>query len=223
MMIKENILKIRERVASACAKAGREPNSLIVIAVTKNRQPEEINEVIAVGLDEIGENRIQEAVSKYAVCHPKKWHMIGHLQSNKAKEAVKMFDLIHSVESLSLAKEIDKQAGKINKVQEILLEVNVSGEASKFGIKPEEALGLVKAISVLKNLELKGLMTVAPIAEDPQTVRPYFRALRELKDNINRSGNAQLKTLSMGMTDDFAVAIEEGATLLRLGRAIFEG
>lgn len=222
-MLKDNILKIRERIASACAKAGRAPDSLTIIAVTKQRDPEQINEAIAAGLDEIGENRIQEAVAKYALCHPQKWHMIGHLQSNKAKEAVKMFDLIHSVDSLSLAKEIDKQARKIDKVQEILLEVNVSGEASKFGINPEEALALAGVISVLKNLKLKGLMTVAPIVDDPETVRPYFKALRELKEQINRSGVAQLEILSMGMTDDYAAAIAEGATMLRLGRAIFEG
>ena len=219
IVIKENVIRIGQRIASACRRAGRDPAEITVIAVTKNRGIEEIKEALANGLADIGENRVQEALLKYNGLRDAsaRWHLIGHLQTNKAGDAVKMFTLIHSVDSLHLAEEINKQAAKINKIQDILIEVNISGEASKFGVGPAETAALIKNISGLKNINVKGLMTVAPIVEDPETARPYFRRLRELKDQL------KLAVLSMGMTGDFEAAVEEGATMVRLGRAIFEG
>ena len=149
--------------------------------------------------------------------------MVGHLQANKAKDAVRIFDLIHSVDSLRLAEELDKQAAKIDKLQDILIEVNTSGEAAKFGLKPGEVAGVIKDIAQLKNLNVRGLMTIAPIVDNPDAARPYFRNLKELSYKINEllPPNSKLQTLSMGMTDDFEVAIEEGSTMVRIGRGIF--
>jgi len=227
-MIKDNILEVRERVAGACAKAKRDPESITIVAVSKGRPVSTIQESIAAGITDIGENRVQEAFLKYHEITKQrnneitiKWHLVGHLQTNKVKEAVKLFDLIHSVDSMRLAQEIDKQAVRINKVQDILIEVKTSGEATKFGVAPEDAFGLIKEISGLKNISLKGLMTIAPLADNPENARKYFRQLRELRDKLI-THNSQLKTLSMGMTDDFTVAIEEGATMVRVGRAIYE-
>ncbi len=212
-MIKDNIARIKKDI-------GGYPG-ITVVAISKGRAPEQIREVVAAGIIDIGENRVQEALGKYqelaALCNIR-WHMVGHLQTNKVKEAVRIFDLIHSVDSLRLAGEVDKQAEKINKIQDILIEVNISKEESKFGIKPEELSGLVNSVSVLKNVRLSGLMTVAPVADNPEDARPYFRLLRELKEQIKG-----LNVLSMGMSGDFRVAVEEGANILRLGRAIFEG
>jgi len=226
-MIRENLDKLKLRIDLACSKAGKKSGQVTLVAVTKNRAVSEIKEAIACGLFEIGENRIQEALLKFNELNQVsglKWHLIGHLQSNKAKEAVKIFDLIHSVDSYKLAQEINKQAEKINKLQQILIEVNVSGEKSKFGINPDGLTDLIRQVSLLNNVKVLGLMTVAPIAQDPEEVRPYFRKLREIRDDINKlqTPDSKLLTLSMGMTDDFEVAIEEGADIIRLGRAIFE-
>jgi PLP dependent protein len=217
-VIKENIVRIRQRIYAACNRAGRDLSEIAIVAVTKNRGIQEIKEALENGLADIGENRVQEALLKYSQLSVGCWHLIGHLQTNKAKDAVKIFGLIHSLDSLRLAEEIDKQAVKISKVQDVLLEVNVSGEATKFGVKPDEAAGLIGEISGLKNIRVKGLMTIAPVSDNPQASRPYFRQLRELRDKIGG-----LEILSMGMTDDFEAAIEEGATMVRIGRAIFEG
>jgi len=230
MDVRNNIGKVKERISSACAKAGRDPNSVTIVAVTKNRTVEEIEEVKAAGITDIGENRIQEALVKYcdkrlAISDKRvNWHLVGHLQTNKVKEAVKIFGLIHSVDSLRLAQEIDRQAAKINKVQDMLVEVNTSGEASKFGLKPDETIEVIKAISRLKNVNINGLMTIAPIVDNPEKARPYFKILRELRERIyeRRTTNYERRILSMGMSDDFEVAIEEGATIVRIGRAIFE-
>ncbi len=217
-MLQDNIQRIMVRIAAACSRAGRRPEDVRLVAVSKGRSVSQMQEAVGAGITDIGENKVQEALLKFNRVSGVSWHMVGHLQTNKAKEAVRMFGLIHSVDSLHLAIELDKQAGRINKIQPILLEVNVSGEAAKFGVRPEEAQDLAARIAGLKNLELKGLMTVAPAAQDPQTVRPVFKGLRELKERIGG-----LSVLSMGMTDDFEVAIEEGSTLIRIGRAIFEG
>lgn len=230
-MIKENIARVKERIISACLKAKREPAGIKLIVVSKNRGVEEIKEAVSAGLSEFGENRVQEAVLKYkelsltAYRLPLiKWHMVGHLQTNKVREAVKIFDLIQSVDSLRLALEIDKEALRINKIQDILLEVKVSPEATKFGLKPEEIIEVTKEVSGLKNINIKGLMAIAPIADNPEKVRPYFRMLRELQDKINSLQLIayRLQLLSMGMTDDFETAIEEGSNMVRIGRAIFE-
>ncbi|OGX15421.1 MAG: YggS family pyridoxal phosphate enzyme [Omnitrophica WOR_2 bacterium RBG_13_41_10] len=227
-MIKENILKIRNRIKEASFRINKDPAGIIIVAVTKNRAASQIEEAIACGIADIGENRIQEAVSKYSsvLSTPysvPKWHMVGHLQTNKVKDAVRIFDLIQSVDSVGLTKEIDKEAAKINKIQEILLEVKTSPEATKFGLKPEEAIEVIKEIAEFKNIKINGLMTIAPLVDDPQKTRPYFRLLRELKDKINESqvASRKLQVLSMGMSDDFEVAIEEGSNMVRIGRAIF--
>ncbi|MFH1354762.1 MAG: YggS family pyridoxal phosphate-dependent enzyme [Candidatus Omnitrophota bacterium] len=229
-MVKANLNRIKERIVRACSRINREPESITIVAVSKNRTVEEIREAIEAGIGNIGENRVKEALSKYNNLRLNtydlgqiKWHMVGHLQSNKAKDAVELFDLIHSVDSLKLAGEINKQAQKIDKIQEILIEVNTSGESSKYGFKPEEAIAAVKDLIAFKNIDLKGLMTIAPIVDNPQGARPYFKMLRELRDQIR---NLRITTydlqLSMGMTDDFAEAVEEGADIIRLGRLIFE-
>ncbi len=220
-MVKENILKLRERIA----------DSITIVAVSKGRTLEQIKEAVEAGITDIGENKVQEALEKYNAIRTTpyaqriKWHMVGHLQTNKVKEAVNIFNLIQSADSLHLAQEIDKWAARINKIQNILVEVNVCGESSKFGLKPDAAIGVIEEIARLKNININGLMTIAPVVDNPEKTRPYFRLLRELRDKINSllSTGHQLSTLSMGMTDDFEAAIEEGATMVRLGRAIFGG
>ncbi len=204
------------------------PNEITIIAASKGRSAEEIEETIAAGITHIGENKVQEALLKYqdlsALTKSKqvKWHMIGHLQTNKVKDAVKIFDMIQSVDSIRLAAEINKHAAKINKIQDVLLEINVSVQMSKFGFKPSEAVNVAGEISKFKNISLKGLMCIAPVVKNPEETRQYFRMLRELMEKINISTNQQLTSLSMGMTNDFEIAIEEGSNMIRLGRAIFE-
>lgn len=230
-MVRDNIRKIKERISSVCSKINRNPQSITIVGVAKGRTVGQIREAITAGITDIGENRVQESFLKYKELTsdingplPIKWHLVGHLQTNKVKEAVKLFDLIHSVDTLRVAWEIDKQAALINKVQDILVQVNTSGEQSKFGLKPNETVEVIKEISQMKNIKVKGLMTIAPWVDDPVKLRPYFRTLRELRDKINQLSviNCPVPVLSMGMTDDFEVAIEEGATIVRLGRAIFE-
>ncbi len=225
-MIKDNVAKIHCQIQEACARTGRSPSEITLVAVSKNRGIEEIKEAIACGLTDIGENRVQEALLKFNILRTPnsllRTHMAGHLQANKVKDAIRIFDLIHSVNSLRLAEEIDKQALKINKVQDLLLEIKTSPEETKYGIAPEEAIEVIGQITKLSNIRLCGLMTIAPLVDKPEEARPYFRMLRELRDKL-LTPNSQLRTLSMGMTDDFQIAIEEGATMLRLGRAIFEG
>ena len=229
-MIRDNIAGIKRRIDLACARAGRDAKEIITVAVSKGRTVEEMREALACGITDIGENKVQEAILKYnnltSNTHnlkPVKWHMVGHLQTNKAKDAVGIFDLIHSLDSLRLAQEINRQAQRLNKIQDILIEVNTSGESSKFGVKPEEAVDVIEEISGLKNICLKGLMVIAPIADNPEKARPYFKLLREIGDKVIQrlKTSDQRLILSMGMSDDFEVAIEEGADIIRLGRAIF--
>lgn len=230
-MIRDNILKVRERIRSACKRANRNPAKINIVAVSKGRALEQIKEAAEAGIADIGENKVQEALVKYDSLQLKayslklKWHMVGHLQTNKAKEAVRMFGLIQSVDSLHLAQEINKQAEKIGKVQDILIEVKTSPEATKFGFIPDKLIDAVKEIAGLKNINIKGLMTIAPVVDNADKARSYFRRLRELFDEINslRLTAYSLQLLSMGMTDDFEAAIEEGSNMVRLGRAIFEG
>ena len=221
--ISSNIDLIKQRIAGAVKRAGRDPLAVKLMAVTKTVEPERIGKAIEAGLTMLGENYVQEAKDKIAIIgDAAQWHMIGHLQTNKAKYAVKLFDCVHSVDRLELAQELDKRSGQINRKLNILIEVN-SGEESKSGIEKEETLELVRQVALLPNLTIRGLMTMAPYSDDPENSRPYFRALRELRDDINRAGIAgvRMEELSMGMTDDFEVAIEEGATIIRVGRAIF--
>lgn len=235
-MIRDNIFKVRNLVSEACARVGRDPGGVTVVAVTKTRTLREVEEALEAGISDIGENRVQEAVLKYrqflGVRHNApaapgdiNWHLIGHLQTNKVKEAVAIFGLIHSVDSLRLAQKIDREAGRIKKIQKILLEVNISEETSKYGFAAGELNNSIKGLSGLSNIRVCGLMTVAPITDNPERSRGYFKALKELRDNIDALGLTDCRPgiLSMGMTGDFEVAIEEGADMVRLGRAIFEG
>jgi len=194
-----------------------------LVAVTKTLSADVVKEAILCGAKYIGENRVQEAARKIELLGKGnvQWHLIGHLQKNKAKYAVKLFDLIHSVDSIALAKEISKQAEKINKVQDILIEVNVAGEESKFGVKPEELEFMYLGIRELPNINIRGLMTVAPISETGADVKWVFQRLRGLLNLLNEKFEAGLTELSMGMSDDYETAIKEGATMIRLGRALF--
>ena len=230
-MFTENYREVSQRIAAAARRAGSSPDKITLVAVSKGRSVAEVKGAIDAGIADLGENRLQEAQLKYNAIRsmqqatPLRWHMIGHLQTNKAKDAVGIFDLIHSVDSLRLAEEIDKQAARIGKVQDILIEVKTSPEESKYGIAPQDLAKLLSQVRALQNLRLKGLMTIAPLADDPQKARPYFKMLKDLFDTANTqlTIDHRLSTLSMGMTDDFEAAIEEGATMVRLGRALFEG
>jgi pyridoxal phosphate enzyme (YggS family) len=222
--IRSNIDAIKQRIAAAAERAGRDPLSIKLMAVTKTVGPERILKAIEAGLTMLGENYVQEAKDKIAaIGDHAQWHMIGHLQTNKAKYAVKLFDCVHSVDRLELAQELDKRAGQINRKLNVLIEVNVSGEESKSGTEKTQALELVRQVAFLPNLAVRGLMTMAPYSDNPENSRPYFKALRDLRDDINGVGIAgiSMDELSMGMTDDFEMAIEEGATIIRIGRAIF--
>ncbi|OGW85190.1 MAG: YggS family pyridoxal phosphate enzyme [Omnitrophica bacterium RIFCSPLOWO2_01_FULL_45_10] len=236
-MIHDNVKSVRQKIANACEKVGRNADDVELVCVTKEVSIDEIKEALDAGVQILGENRVKDALSKYkAIGGRQEWHFIGHLQTNKVKDAVRIFSLIHSVDSLRLAKEIDKAAQAINKAQDILIQVNTSGEKTKFGIMPEEAIDFMKEISSYGNINTKGLMTIAPEVDDPEKVRPYFRALRELRDKINelrysakqseassKGTKYEIRILSMGMTNDFEVAIEEGANMVRIGKAIFRG
>jgi pyridoxal phosphate enzyme (YggS family) len=211
-----NINQIRERIRSAAERGGRRAEEVTLIAVSKTVEPERVEDALAAGQTLFGESKVQEAKVKIPLVSGRAhWHMIGHLQTNKARDAVEFFEVIHSVDSVKLAAELSKCAERAGKTQAILLEVNVSGEASKFGLKPEDLESTLNEINRLPRLEVQGLMTIAPFAEESEKARPYFRRLRELRDRLS------LRELSMGMTHDFEVAIEEGATLVRVGAAIF--
>ncbi|MDP2831533.1 MAG: YggS family pyridoxal phosphate-dependent enzyme [Candidatus Omnitrophota bacterium] len=216
-MIKENIEKVRQRVFAVCARMKIDPGKITILCVTKGRSVGQILEVVNSGIDHLGENRVQEAAEKYKLVTPAHWQMVGHLQSNKVREALGIFDLIHSVDSVSLAREINKQAVKINKIQDILLEVKTSPEVRKFGFKPAVLAEVCGEIMKFQNVKIKGLMTIAPLADNAQEARPYFSKLKALRDQLNPGW-----LLSMGMSSDFEVAIEEGADILRLGRVIFQ-
>jgi len=213
-------------MAQAAARAGRDPQAITLVCVTKEANLAQTKDAISCGITDIGENRIQDAVAKYKILGaPVRWHLVGHLQTNKVKRAVEIFDIIHSVDSLRLAEAISREAAKINKVQDILVEVNTSGEESKFGVSPEETPPLIKQIALLNNIRLLGLMTVAPMVDDPQKARPYFKRLREILHDLNvetPQWGVSTPQLSMGMSNDYQVAIQEGATMVRIGSAIFK-
>jgi PLP dependent protein len=222
MDLAANLSSIQQQIQAACARAGRDPATVTLLAVSKGQPPESVSALAALGQTLFGENRVQEAKAKIERCPGRlRWQMIGHLQTNKAREAVRLFTLIQSVDSLRLAEEINQCADKAAKTMPLLLEVNVAGEASKFGYKPETLLEELKQINALPKIEIHGLMTIAPWTPTPERVRPIFRSLRELKRQCEDILGAPLPQLSMGMTGDFEVAIEEGATLVRLGTALF--
>lgn len=217
MPMEANLESVRRRIAAACGRSGREASAVRLVAVTKNQPASSLPALCRLGVGDIAENRVQEALAKRGALAqlPVRWHMIGHLQTNKAREAVRLFDLIHSVDSIRLAGEIDAQAQRIGKLQDVLLEVHLSGEESKFGIPPAEVAAVLEDIRRLEHLRVTGLMGMAPQVRDAQQARPYFRRLRRLCDEL------KLQECSMGMSDDFEVAVEEGATLVRIGRALF--
>jgi pyridoxal phosphate enzyme (YggS family) len=222
MDLATNLNNLGQRISAACERAGRDPETVTLLAVSKGHPPEVVRAAADLGLALFGENRVQEARVKIEQSPGRlHWHMIGHLQSNKCREAVQLFEMIQSVDSLSLAEEIAKWADKQAKTMPILLEVNVAGEASKFGYPPAKLLGELSQINALRKIEIHGLMTVAPWSLEPEKVRPIFRELRELKEQCEQLLGAPLPHLSMGMSGDFEVAIEEGATLVRLGTALF--
>jgi len=223
--IHRNICSLLRRIADAAMQCGRDPEEVQLVAVGKTQPIEHIRHAIDAGAPIVGENYIQEAREKFdALVHMGiPWHFIGHLQSNKAKHAVRMFELIHSVDTLKLAGELDKQARKAGKIQPILLQVNISGEPTKSGIDEQQCLELVGNILPLENLQLQGLMTMPAFFDAPEKARPYFTALRMLRDRLNQQLGIALNHLSMGMTGDFEVAIEEGATLVRIGTALYGG
>ncbi|MEO7297943.1 MAG: YggS family pyridoxal phosphate-dependent enzyme [Verrucomicrobiota bacterium] len=222
MDFSSNLNAIQSRIDAACARSKRDPNSVTLLAVSKGQSPEAIRAAADCGLTVFGESKVQEAKVKIPLCPGKlRWQMIGHLQSNKCRDAVHSFEMIQSVDSFSLAQEINKCAHNSAKTMPILLEVNVAGESSKFGYAPDKLLAELKEINALPRVEIHGLMTIAPYAEDAEKVRPFFRRLRELKAACENILGAPLLQLSMGMSGDFEVAIEEGSTQVRIGTALF--
>ena len=228
-MIDQNLALVRDRIEKAAKRAGRNPQDITLICVTKQVTLKQVEEVISFGATDIGENRVVDAFLKYNQLKDSnntfKWHMIGHLQSNKVKKALSFFDMIHSVDSARLASEINRQADLVNKRIDCFIEVNVAGEDSKYGIKPDHVHDFVKEVSLLSNIKIVGLMMMAPFVDNPEEVRSYFKDLRNLRDSLLSENipNTDIRELSMGMTQDFEVAIEEGATMVRIGTAIFSG
>lgn len=220
--IAENLAKLRARIAAACDKTSRDPATVEIVAVSKFHPPESVAAAARLGLTVFGESRVQEAKIKIPQCPGRlQWHLIGHLQSNKARDAVSLFHMIQSVDSLVLAGELQRQAEKQSKNLRVLLEVNVAGEASKFGWQPLRLLAELEETNSLSRLEIHGLMTLAPFSTDPEKVRPIFQKLAGLRDRCAEKLGAPLPVLSMGMSGDFEVAIQEGSTMVRVGAALF--
>jgi hypothetical protein len=222
--IYNNLQHVRQEIVRAALKVGRNPQDITLVAVTKTVPAERIEEALQAGVTHIGENRVQEAQQKYPIIGDRTtWHLIGHLQTNKVKYAVPLFHLIHSVDRLSLAEEISRQANKRDMVARVLVQVNIAREDTKFGLDPLETIDFVQHIAKLPGLKVEGLMTIAPYVENPEEVRPVFRGLRQQAEAIRQQNftDVSMDILSMGMTGDFVVAIEEGATLVRVGSGIF--
>jgi PLP dependent protein len=232
LAIKENLSRVMGRIEKAARKAGRDPNTIKLVAVSKTVEVARIKEAIEAGVSILGENYVQEAQNKieeigrpacterFGEGRPISWHFIGHLQSNKVKYAIHLFDMIHSLDSLPLAEELNRRAEQADQVIKVMIEVNLSKEATKFGTDEEKVLNLGKRIQHLKHLSLEGLMTMPPYFDSPEMSRPYYQALRELKEKMTKGG-IPMKELSMGMSNDFEIAIEEGATYVRVGTAVF--
>ena len=222
--LEENLKNVEENIMAACKRAGRDRSEITLIAVSKTKPVDMLQEVYDQGIREFGENKVQELCDKIEVLPGDiHWHMIGHLQTNKVKYLVGKTALIHSVDSLHLAQEIEKQAAKQEVIVPILVEVNIAEEKSKFGIHKEEAFELVKSIALLPHLQIQGLMTIAPFVEDPEDNRLYFRQIHQLSVDIKEQNidNVRMDVLSMGMSGDYTIAIEEGATMVRVGTGIF--
>jgi len=222
--ISENLKGLEERIEKAASRSGRRKEDITLVAVTKNVEPERINQGIDAGIKIIGENRIQEAQEKFKfITKDVEKHLVGHLQTNKVKKALELFDLIQSVDSLHLAQEISRKAKEKGKSAEVLIEVNTSGEPSKYGFRPDEVSALVEEISKLENIKIRGLMTVGLLTEEIENARPCFVKLRNIFESLKnmKNENVEMRYLSMGMSSDFEVAIEEGANMIRIGTAIF--
>ena len=219
--IRENLLRVMERIDRAARRAGRDPKEIKLVAVSKTVEADRIQVAIEAGVSILGENYVQEAQKKIEeIGHPVAWHFIGHLQTNKAKNAIRLFEMIHSLDSLPLAEELNRRAEQGGQVAKVMIEVNISGEATKFGTDEEKVFSIARGILNLDHLSLEGLMTMPPYFDSPEMSRPYYIKLRELKEKMIREG-IPLKELSMGMSNDFEIAIEEGATYVRVGTAIF--
>ncbi len=222
--ISENIENIRKNIDAACKRSGRDPKDVLLLAVSKTVDVDRIKVAVDCGLNSLGENRVQEIMEKYEPMGENvKWHLIGHLQTNKVKYIIDKVELIHSVESIKLAEEINKQAKKHNLVMDVLVEVNMADEESKFGVKPEETESFIRELALMDNIRVRGLMTVAPNVENGEENRVYFRNMKQLLVDINAKNinNINMDILSMGMTGDYETAVEEGATIVRVGTGIF--
>lgn len=223
-VVAARLAAVRGRIAAACARAGRRQGDVEIVGVTKHLGPETVREAWEAGIRILGENRVQEAAAKIpaAVSGPE-WHLVGHLQRNKARQALELFEVFHAVDSLRLARHLARLAEESGARPRILLEINVSGESSKFGLRPGEAPAVIEEVLSLRALTLEGLMTMAPFAPDPERARPVFASLRDWRDRWERDFGVALPRLSMGMSNDFEVAVEEGATWVRIGTALFGG
>jgi len=221
-MLSANYQKLQQQIHDACLRAGRDSREVKLVAVTKRVPLEKIKEAVSLGIKDLGENRLQEALAKLDQFQEKvDWHFVGHLQTNKVGDALQRFSLIHSLDRMKLAGKLENWAKERGKVVSALVQVNVSGETSKFGVDPAEVKDFLVELRSLQGLRVSGLMAMAPLVDDPEEARPYFRRLRELRQEANCLEGISLEHLSMGMTNDFTVAIEEGATLVRLGTALF--
>jgi len=220
--IAQHLAQLRDELIRVCARCGRKPEQIAILAVTKTHSAQTVQEAVKAGLTDIGENRVQEADAKFAqIGHIAHYHLIGHLQSNKAKKAVQLFDVIQSVDSPGIAQDISKRAGEIGKTMECLIEVNSSGETQKFGVQPAETVALAEEIIRLPNIRLTGLLTVGPLTDDPDQIRGAFRQCRELFELTRTRIGPQIATLSMGMSGDFEIAVQEGSTMIRIGTGLF--
>jgi len=219
-MLAEKYRKVMETINEAARRSNRDPGDIKLIAVTKTVDIEAVRQAINLGINDFGENRVQEAAAKVTGLPEVRWHFIGHLQTNKVKNVVPAYSLIHSLDRLSLAEALQGCAEKLDREVEVLIQVNVSGESSKYGMQPGELPGFLSKISAFNRLKVRGLMTMAPFVDDPEETRPFFQKLRLLRDEYTGTG-FELKELSMGMTNDYTVAVEEGATMVRIGSALF--
>lgn len=223
-LLEENIANVKSKIKFAAERAGRDPENIDIVAVTKTIPPEIIQKAVDSGLALLGENRVQEARDKKELVKGNvQWHLIGHLQRNKVKMALSLFSMIQSVDSLPLAEEIQKRAEQIQQAVDVLVQVNIGREKTKYGIDPDNTKSFVEKIALFPNLRVRGLMTIAPFKQNPEEVRPYFRQLREIFENIKQApiNNVNMEYLSMGMSNDFEVAVEEGANMVRIGTGIF--
>ncbi|MDK2877644.1 MAG: dependent protein [Thermoanaerobacteraceae bacterium] len=222
--LEQNIAIVKSKIGEAAAKSGRSPEEIHLVAVTKTVPPETVQKAVNLGITLLGENRVQEAGKKVDIVRGNvQWHLIGHLQKNKVKPAIKLFSMIQSLDSLGLAEEIEKRAGEIRRVMDVLIQINIGREETKAGIDADDAVEFIKKVSQLPHIKIKGLMAIPPFKEDPEEVRYYFRKMNDIFQNIKmmQIENVEMNFLSMGMTHDFGIAIEEGSNMVRIGTGIF--